>query len=382
MTGLLSPFDDRHAAIPDFRSADIVDLARMLELRSRLIEQVLTASGDRTAIELCFESRDVDGAGFMVSWFRASAVAAQDFDSQYLARCDVEAIGEPAGTIGESPHVIAHAPSQDDHPAAPCGRSRKPALPASASASPADSTSRRSAIVTGGSRGIGAAIVRRLVQDGFAVTINYVSHAEGARDLADAITGAGGQAIAVQADVSDPMAVVELFDAARSAFGGVDVLVNSAGIMKTASVATSDDALIDSQIAVNLKGTLNTLREAARTLRDNGRIINISSSAVGLFQPNHAVYAATKAGVEAITRVLSKELRGRSITVNAVAPGPTATPLFLDGKPKEVVDRLARIPPLERLGTPLDIAAAVAFLAGPDGGWINGQVLRANGGVV
>nr|WP_230982912.1 SDR family oxidoreductase [Inquilinus limosus] len=255
-------------------------------------------------------------------------------------------------------------------------------MPAKANAGAADPAPRRSAIVTGGSRGIGAAIVKRLVQDGFAVAINYVRYAEGARDLAAAITDAGGRVIAVQADVSDPMAVTELFDAARSAFGGVDVLVNNAGIMKTASVATSDDALIDSQIAVNLKGTFNTLREATRMLRDNGRIINVSSSAVGLFQPNHAVYAATKAGVEAITRVLSKELRGRSITVNAVAPGPTATPLFLDGKPQEVVDRLASIPPLERLGTPFDIAAAVAFLAGPDGGWINGQVLRANGGVI
>ena len=173
-----------------------------------------------------------------------------------------------------------------------------------------------------------------------------------------------------------------MFDAAEAAFGGVDVLVNNAGIMQLASLADSDDALFDSQIAVNLKGTFNTLREAARRLRDGGRIINFSSSVVGLLQPTYGVYAATKAGVEAMTHVLAKELRGRNITVNAVAPGPTATELFLDGKPQEVIDHLAKLAPLERLGQPEDIAAAVAFLAGPDGAWINGQVLRANGGII
>ncbi|OWJ69071.1 hypothetical protein BWR60_00560 [Inquilinus limosus] len=343
---------------------------------------MLTAGGDRLAVKLSCELRDESGTWFTASWFRPPASGALACHRQLLGRLGVEAVGEPAGPIGEPLGITAAAPSQDNYPAPLHGTSRKAILPAKANAGAADPAPRRSAIVTGGSRGIGAAIVKRLVQDGFAVAINYVRYAEGARDLAAAITDAGGRVIAVQADVSDPMAVTELFDAARSAFGGVDVLVNNAGIMKTASVATSDDALIDSQIAVNLKGTFNTLREATRMLRDNGRIINVSSSAVGLFQPNHAVYAATKAGVEAITRVLSKELRGRSITVNAVAPGPTATPLFLDGKPQEVVDRLASIPPLERLGTPFDIAAAVAFLAGPDGGWINGQVLRANGGVI
>ncbi len=148
--------------------------------------------------------------------------------------------------------------------------------------------------------------------------------------------------------------------------------------MKLAPIAKSDDALFDSQVSVNLKGAFNTLREAARSLRDGGRIINLSSSMVGLCQPDYGIYAATKAAVEAMTHVLSKELRGRSITVNAIAPGPTATALFLDGKPK-VVDSFAKLAPLERLGTPEDIAAAISFLAGPDGAWINGQVLRANG---
>jgi 3-oxoacyl-[acyl-carrier protein] reductase len=238
------------------------------------------------------------------------------------------------------------------------------------------------AIVTGGSRGIGAAIAQRLARDGLAVVINFAGGAGAAQSLAREIEEAGGRAITAQADVSDPVAVARMFDAAEAAFGGTDVLVNSAGIMKLAMIDESDDALFDSQVAINLKGTFNTLREATRRLRDGGRIINISSSVVGLYHPTYAAYAATKAGVEAMTHVLAKELRGRSITVNAVAPGPTATGLFLDGKPQEAIDRLTKLSPLERLGTPADIAAAVAFLAGPDGAWINGQILRANGGVI
>ena len=238
------------------------------------------------------------------------------------------------------------------------------------------------AIVTGASRGIGAAIARRLAHDGFTVVINYAGKAAEAEQLAGEIEKAGGHAITAQADVSDPVAVARLFDAAEAAYGGVDVLVNNAGIMKLARLAESDDALFDSHIAVNLKGTFNTLRQAARRLRDGGRIINLSSSLVGLKMETYGVYAATKAAVETFTAILSKELRGRAITVNAVAPGPTATDLFLDGKSPELIDRLAKMNPLERLGTPADIADAVAFLAGPDGGWINGQVLRANGGMV
>lgn len=240
----------------------------------------------------------------------------------------------------------------------------------------------RVAIVTGAARGIGAAIAERLAADGFAVVLNYAGSAGEAEALAARIVQAGGKAITAQADVSDPQAVARMWDAAEAAFGGVDVLVNNAGIMKLATVADGDDALIDSLIAVNLKGSINTMREAARRLRDGGRVINLSSSVIGLSLPTYAVYSATKAAVEAMTRVLSKEMRGRNITVNAVAPGPTATALFLDGKSPELVDRMAKMSPLERLGTPEDIAAAVAFLAGPDGSWINGQVLRANGGLV
>ena len=243
-------------------------------------------------------------------------------------------------------------------------------------------TANKTALVTGASRGIGAAIARRLAADGFTVLVNYAGSAAEAEVLVAEIESAGGRAVAAPGDVSDASAVARLFEGAEAAFGGVDVLVNNAGIMRLASIAESDDALFDSQIAVNLKGTFNTLREASRRLRDGGRIINLSTSIVGMTPPTYGVYAATKAAVEAMTRVLAKELRGRNITVNAVAPGPTATRLFLDGKPQDVVDRLAKQAPLERLGQPEDIAATVAFLAGPDGAWINGQVLRANGGIV
>jgi len=238
------------------------------------------------------------------------------------------------------------------------------------------------AIVTGASRGIGAAIAKRLARDGFGVVVNHAGSAAQAAAVVARIEQAGGRAIVAQADVSDPVAVARMFDAAEAAFGGIDVLVNNAGIMKLAPLADSDDALFDRHVAVNLKGTFNTLRQAARRVREGGRIINLSTSVVGLKLEGYAVYAATKAAVETLTAILSKELRGRSITVNAIAPGPTATALFLEGKSPELIERLSKANPLERFGTPADIANAVAFLAGPDGGWINGQVLRANGGMV
>jgi 3-oxoacyl-[acyl-carrier protein] reductase len=240
----------------------------------------------------------------------------------------------------------------------------------------------KAAIVTGASRGIGAAVARRLAGDGFAVVINYSGDAAPAEALARAIESKGGRALTAKADVGDPGAVRRLFDAAQAAFGGVDVLVNNAGVMTLANIADASDADFERQMNVNLRGTFNTMREAAVRLREGGRVINFSSSVVGLLQPGYGVYAATKAAVEAMTSVFAKELRGHRITVNAIAPGPTATDLFLNGKPQEVVDRLAKLAPLERLGQPADIAAAVAFLAGPDGAWINGQTLRANGGII
>jgi 3-oxoacyl-[acyl-carrier protein] reductase len=238
------------------------------------------------------------------------------------------------------------------------------------------------AIVTGASRGIGAAIAERLARDGMTVLINYAGNAAAAEALVRKIEAAGGRAISAQADVSDAAAVARMFDSAEAAFGGVDVLVNNAGVMSLSPIGGSSDELFDRQIAINLKGTFNGLREAAKRLRKDGRIVNFSTSVVGLKLENYGVYAATKAAVETLTAILSKELRGRSITVNAVAPGPTATDLFLDGKSPELIERMAKMNPLERLGTPEDIANTIAFLVGPDGGWINGQVLRANGGMV
>ncbi len=242
--------------------------------------------------------------------------------------------------------------------------------------------SQKVAIVTGASGGIGSAVSERLARDGFAVVVNYVGNAASAEALVGKIEAAGGQAVSAQADVSDAAAVTRMFDTAETAFGGVDVLVNNGGIMKLSPIGEADDALFDQQVSINLRGVFNGLREASRRLRGGGRIVSFSSSVVGLYQPNYGIYAATKAGVEAMTHVLAKELRGREITVNAIAPGPVATRLFLDGKSKEALEGAAKASPLGRLAEPDDIARAVAFLVGPDGGWINGQVLRANGGVI
>jgi 3-oxoacyl-[acyl-carrier protein] reductase len=242
--------------------------------------------------------------------------------------------------------------------------------------------SNRVAIVTGASRGIGAAVAERLAADGFTVVINYSGDVKSAEALAKKIEAKDGRALTAKADVSDPNAVRGMFDAAEAAFGGVDVLVNNAGIMKLASIADSDDALFDQHIAINLKGSFNAMREAAKRLRNGGRIVNFSTSVVGIKLETYGVYAATKAAIETMTAILSKEMRGRNITVNAVAPGPVGTELFLNGKSQELIDHMAKMNPLQRLGTPQDIAATVSFLAGPDGGWINGQVLRANGGMV
>lgn len=243
------------------------------------------------------------------------------------------------------------------------------------------STSEQVALVTGSSRGIGAEIARRLARDGFRVVVNYAGGAGPAQDVVDAIAAGGGTAVAVQADVADPAAVAALFDTAEQAFGRIDVVVNSAGVMKLAPLAEFDDAAFDQTVAINLKGAFNVSREAAKRVRDGGRIVNLTSSVIGMRLPTYGAYIATKAAVEGMTQVLAQEMRGRGISVNAVAPGPVATELFLQGKSAELVDRMAKMNPLERLGQPADIASVVAFLAGPDGAWVNGQVLRANGGM-
>lgn len=240
----------------------------------------------------------------------------------------------------------------------------------------------KTAIVTGASRGIGAVIAQRLAREGFAVAVNYASSAAEAEALASQINAAGGRAIAVKADVASSSDMRQLFDTTEQQLGKVDVLVNNAGIMKPAPIAETSDELYEQIFAINTRGTFNALREAAARLNDGGRVINFSSSALGLKLPGYAIYNASKAAVEAMTQVFAKELRGRQVTVNAVAPGPVATELFLTGKSEEQIQHFAKLPPLERLGQPEDIASVVAFLAGPDSGWVNGQTLRANGGIV
>jgi 3-oxoacyl-[acyl-carrier protein] reductase len=241
--------------------------------------------------------------------------------------------------------------------------------------------SKRVAIITGGSRGIGRESAERLGRDGFAVVVNYAGNETEAKAAVDAITGSGGEAIAVKADVAEVDQVTALFDAAESTFGGVDVVVHAAGTMYLAPVADIDFDALDRMHRTNIRGTFVVGQQAARRVREGGAIITFSTSVLGLRMPTYAPYAATKGAVEAITMILAKELRGKDITVNTVAPGPTATALFLDGKDDETIATMAKAAPLERLGQPTDLADLVAFLAGPSR-WINGQVIRSNGGIV
>lgn len=243
-------------------------------------------------------------------------------------------------------------------------------------------TSQKSVLVTGASRGIGATVATRLAADGFAVTVNYAGSASAAQQVVDTITAGGGTAIAVQGDVSSAADVLRMFDETENAFGGLDGVVNNAGIMVNETIADGTEETYDRTFDINVRGVFLVLREATRRMRNGGRIVNFSSSVIGLALPTYGLYSASKAAVDALTRILSKELRGREITVNSIAPGPTATKLFLDGKTPEQIEHLAQLNPLGRLATPEDIANAVSFLMSPQGGWINGQVIRANGGMI
>lgn len=238
----------------------------------------------------------------------------------------------------------------------------------------------RVAIVTGGSRGIGREIARRLAKDGFAVVVNYAGNTSKAQETVAAIEAAGGKAVAIQGDVSNPAHVTALFEGTQQAFGRVDVVVNSAGIMPMAPIGEDSLADFDQVIDTNLRGAFLVLGQAAVSLGEGGRIIALSTSVIAKSFPSYGPYIASKAGVEGLVHVLANELRGRGITVNAVAPGPVGTELFLNGKTPDQIAQLSKVAPLERLGTPDDIAAVVSFLAGPDGGWVNSQVIRANGG--
>ena len=240
----------------------------------------------------------------------------------------------------------------------------------------------RVAIVTGGSGGIGRASVTRLARDGYSVVVHYAGNQDAADAAVRDVTDAGGNAVAVQADIADEAAMVAVFDQAEQRFGGVDVVVNTAGRMTLAPMSELDLDDLDAHYQTNIRGTFVVCQQAVRRLRAGGSIINFSSSVVGLAFPGYAAYSASKGAVEAMSLILARELRGRDITVNAVAPGPVATPLFLNGKSEEDIARSASGSPMGRLGTPEDVAEVVAFLAGPRGRWINGQTIRANGGVI
>jgi 3-oxoacyl-[acyl-carrier protein] reductase len=238
----------------------------------------------------------------------------------------------------------------------------------------------KTAIVTGASRGIGRAIALRLAADGFRVVVNFTGNAAKADETVDEIISAGGSAMAIQADVANPNDVQQLFDKTLKAYGQIDVVVNNAGIMPMSPIAKSDVDTFDKVIATNLRGTFLIFAQAAQHVAEGGRIIAFSSSVLAKNFPAYGPYIASKAGVEGLVHVLANELRGHKITVNAVAPGPVGTELFLNGKTEEQIKQISSMAPLERLGQPDDIANVVSFLAGPDGRWINAQVLRANGG--
>jgi len=238
----------------------------------------------------------------------------------------------------------------------------------------------KSAIVTGASGGIGRVVAKRLASDGFTITVHYAGNPAKAEGVVAEINSGGGRAIAVQADVAKPADVERLFNQTLEAFGTIDVVVHSAGIMPLLPIAGGDVETFDKVITTNLRGTFVVLAQAAQHVPAGGRIIAFSSSVIAKSFPTYGPYIASKAGVEGLVRVLANELRGRNITVNAVAPGQVETELFLKGKSDARIDELKKMNPLERLGQPEDMANLVSFLAGPDGGWINAQVLRANGG--
>lgn len=238
----------------------------------------------------------------------------------------------------------------------------------------------RVSLVTGASGGIGRAVAERLAAAGMAVGVHYAGNSAAAQEVVAAVQRGGGRAVTVRGDVADETAMGEAFDTVEKEFGGLDVVVHTAGVMTLGPVAEFDLDALDRMHRTNIRGTFVVAQQAARRVRAGGAIVTFSTSITRLAAPGYAAYAASKGAVEAMTLVLARELRGRDVTVNAVAPGPTATPLFLDGKDEATVERLAAQAPLERLGTPADIAETVAFLAGP-GRWVNGQVLFANGGI-
>lgn len=237
-------------------------------------------------------------------------------------------------------------------------------------------------LITGASRGIGAFAASLLAQQGHRIIINYANNDQEANAVVQKIQADGGTATAFKANVSHSNEVVQLFDFAIQTYGRLDVLINNAGIMRLNKIEEVDDETIEQLLAVNVKGPLYTMREAAKRLAHGGKIINLSSSVVGMKLETYGVYTASKAAIESLTAILAKELRGKNITVNAIAPGPTATELFLKGKSDELIARLSQAAPLERLGRVEDIAAVIDFAVNEGSNWVNAQVIRVNGGII
>jgi 3-oxoacyl-[acyl-carrier protein] reductase len=244
---------------------------------------------------------------------------------------------------------------------------------------------KRVAVVTGGSRGIGRQISLDLSDRGYAIAVVYAGNTAAADETVTTIVNRGGVGRAFAADIADEVAVSAVFDAIETEWGGVDVLVNAAGVMPLGRLVDLDLTEVDRALRVNVRGTLVVDQQAARRMRAGGSIINLTSSVTRFGSPGNIAYIASKAAVEGITIVLARELRGRDITVNAVAPGPVITDMlseFLSADSSGVEKtRIAGQSPLDRLGTTEDISEIVVFLA-TGARWINGQVLFANGGAI
>jgi 3-oxoacyl-[acyl-carrier protein] reductase len=234
-------------------------------------------------------------------------------------------------------------------------------------------------LITGASRGIGATLALKLAGAGAKVIINYTGGKDAAEKVLEEVKKNGGDAITLQADVSKGDDVKKMFDAAIAHYGRIDVLINNAGIMITKLLKDTTDEDFTRQFDVNVRGTFNTLREAATRLADNGSIINFSSSNNRIMLPTYSTYAATKSAVEQLTRIFAKEVGARGINVNSVSPGPTNTELFTKGKSQEMIGRLSSLSAFNRIGEPEDIAKVVVFLASDEAKWISAQNIGING---
>lgn len=238
------------------------------------------------------------------------------------------------------------------------------------------------AIVTGSSRGIGRSVAEKLAEEGASVVVNYANSPQQAEEVVAAIRSRGGTAAAIQADISKPTQIEQLYKEAKALYGRIDIVVNNAGIMINSIIGEATEEQFDKQFAINVKGTYFSCRQAFLHMEEGGRIINFSTSVNGQMFPAYSIYAGTKGAVEQFTRQLAKEFGGKGITINAVAPGPVATELFLEGKSEAQLDGLRKANAFGRLGQPEDIAGVVRFLASEESGWISGQTIRVNGGFI